>query len=87
MISARAELAGLLRQLSASSCEALGLVAARITTLEAQWAGLDHEERTKRLSQLAADRNLAARRRAAENAEDVAEAAAISILAIALSFE
>jgi hypothetical protein len=90
MISARAELAGLLRELSGPGCQALALAARRIVALEREGAGLDLEERTKRLSHYAAERQWAAingRRPGGENAEDIAEAVAVSILAVALGLE
>jgi hypothetical protein len=90
MTSARGELAGLLRALSDPACQALALAAHRIAALEKEGEGLDLEERTKRLSQYAAERQWAAvnaRRPGGESAEDIAEAVAVSILAVALGLE
>jgi hypothetical protein len=87
LTSRRGELAGLLRELAEPSCAALAMVAHRIAELEREWGGLDLEERTKRLSQKAAAVHWASRTRTGETAEDVAEAAAISMLAIALRLE
>ena len=90
MTSGRGELAGLVRELSEPACQALALAARRIVALERQSAGLDLEERTKRLSQHAAQRQWAAvnnGRLGGENAEDIAEAVAVSILAVALVLE
>ena len=90
MTSRRGELAGLLRELAEPSCAALAMVAHRIAELEREWGGLDLEERTKRLSHYAAERRWAAANRrppGGENAEDIAEAVAVSILAVALGLE
>jgi hypothetical protein len=65
------------------------LAARRIIALEMEGTGLDLEARTKRLSHYAAQRQWAAkaRRPGGENAEDIAEAVAVSILAVALGLE
>ena len=88
MTSGRGELAALVREISEPACQALALAARRIAALEAEGAGLDLEGRTKRLSQYAAERQWAAGRRpGGESAEDIAEAVAVSILAVALGLE
>ena len=90
MTSGRGALAGLVRELSEPACQALALAARRIVALEMESTGLDLEERTKRLSHYAAERQWAAANRGrpgGENAEDIAEAVAVSILAVALGLE
>ena len=90
MTSGRGELASLVGEISEPACQALALAARRIVALEMESTGLDLEERTKRLSHYAAERQWAAvnsRRPSGENAEDIAEAVAVSILAVALGLE